>query len=231
MIKVITLDREYGSGGSAIAEKVAAARGWKLWDHELTCEIARLAKCERSAVARCEERKDSLYYRLMKSFFLGGFESSLKAEHLLNVIDSDTLIDVTKKIVKRVATEGNCVIVGRGSAYFLQDVPNAFHVFVYSTKQDKVRRLRKQGKSAAEAMELIDRVDHERATFIKHYHGKCWPDRPLFDLMVSAAGGEDVAADIIGKAIAVHEANQLDKAVVTESSTQCAPELSNVSRS
>ena len=59
MIKVITLDREYGSGGSAIAEKVAAARGWKLWDHDLTCEIAKLAKCERSAVARCEERRDS----------------------------------------------------------------------------------------------------------------------------------------------------------------------------
>jgi cytidylate kinase len=222
MIKLITLDREYGSGGSAIAEKVAAARGWKLWDHELTCEIARLAKCERSAVARCEERRDSLHYRLWKSFFLGGFEGSFKAEHLLNVVDSDTLIDVTKKVVKRVSAEGNCVIVGRGSAYFLQDVPNAFHVFIYSTKQDKVRRLRKEGKSADEAMDLIDRVDRERAAFIKHYHGKCWPDRRLFDLMVSAAGGEDVAADIIGKAVAVHEAHQLDKTVVTESSPQCA---------
>lgn len=221
MINVITVDREYGSGGSAIAEKLAAERGWTLWDQQLTCEIAKLAKCERSAVEQRLERRDSLYYRLLKSFFSGGFEGSLNAEHLLNAVDSDTLIEVTKKIVRRVAAEGKCVIVGRGSAYFLQDLPQAFHVFVYSTKGDKVRRLRRQGKSASEAMDLIETVDRERAAFIKHYYGKCWPDRYLFDLMVSAAGGEDVAAQIVSKAMAVHEANDLDKTVLTESGAEC----------
>jgi cytidylate kinase len=222
MIKVITVDREYGSGGSVIAEKLAARRGWTLWDQQLTCEIAKVARCERSAVERREERKDSLYYRLLKSFFLGGFEGSLKAEHLLEVVDSDTLLEVTKSVVKRIAAEGNCVIVGRGSAYFLQDVPDAFHVFVYSTRQDKIRRLRRQGKTPEEALHLIDTVDRERAAFIKHYHGKCWPDRNLFDLMVSSAGGENVAAQVIGEAVAVHEAHQLDKTVLTASGTQCA---------
>ena len=113
MIRVITVDREYGSGGSVIAEKLATERGWTLWDQQLTCEIAKVARCERSAVERREERRDSLYHRLMKSFFLGGFEGSLNAEHLLDVIDSDTLLEVTKSIVRRLTTEGNCVIVGR----------------------------------------------------------------------------------------------------------------------
>src|ERR1700750_3402362 len=98
MTNVITIDREYGSGGSAIAEKLAAQRGWKLWDQNLTCEIARLGKCQRSVVERREEKRDSLYYRLLKSFFQGGFEGSLNAEHLLEVIDSDTLVQLSQRI-------------------------------------------------------------------------------------------------------------------------------------
>jgi cytidylate kinase len=222
MIKVITIDREYGSGGSVIAEKIAAQRGWTLWDQNLTCEIAKLGKCERSAVEQREERNDSVYYRLMKSFFRGGFEGTLNAQPLLEVLDSDTLVALTERVVRRAVSEGNCVIVGRGSAYFLQSVPEAFHVFIYSTKEDKVRRLRRQGKSLADATELIETVDRERASFIKRYHGKCWPDRYLFNLMVNSAGGEDVAVQLINEAVAIHEANHLDKTVLTESGTQCA---------
>jgi cytidylate kinase len=222
MIKVITIDREYGSGGSAIAEKLAGERGWALWDQNLTCEIAKHARCERAAVERREERRDSLYYRLLKSFIRGGFEGSLNAEPLLEVVDSDTLIQVTQKLVRRAASDGNCVIVGRGSAYFLQDVPDAFHVFVYSTRTDKMRRLQGQGKSSHEAMNLIETIDRERAAFIKQYYGKCWPDRYLFDLIVNGAGGEDVAVQIIDSAVKIHEANRLDKAVLTEAGTQCA---------
>jgi Cytidylate kinase-like family len=222
MIKVITIDREYGSGGSIIAERVAAQRGWTLWDQNLTCEIAKLGKCERSVVERREERNDSVYYRLMKSFFRGGFEGTLNAQPLLEVLDSDTLVTLTERVVRRAVSEGNCVIVGRGSAYFLQSIPEAFHVFIYSTKEDKVRRLRRQGKSLADATELIETVDHERAAFIKRYHGKCWPDRYLFNLMVNGAGGEDAAAQLINEAVAIHEAHHLDKAVLTETGTQCA---------
>jgi cytidylate kinase len=222
MIKVITIDREYGSGGSVIAEKIAAERGWTLWDQNLTCEIAKLGKCERSAVEQREERNDSVYYRLMKSFFRGGFEGTLNAQPLLEVLDSDTLVALTERVVRRAVSEGNCVIVGRGSAYFLQSVPEAFHVFIYSTKEDKVRRLRRQGKSLADATELIETVDRERAAFIKRYHGKCWPDRYLFNLMVNSAGGEDVAVQLINEAVAIHEANHLDKTVLTALGTQCA---------
>jgi cytidylate kinase len=222
MIKVITIDREYGSGGSAIAEKLAKQRGWALWDQNLTCEIARLAKCERSAVEQREERNDPLYYRLLKSFFRGGFEGSLTAQPTLDVLDSDTMAELMDRIVRKAATEGNCVIVGRGSAYFLQSMPGVFHVFVYSTKQDKMRRLRKQGKSSAEADHLIETVDHDRAAFIKRYHGKCWPDRYLFNLMVNASGGEDGAVEMIDEAVKTHEAHHSQPAVLTESGTQCA---------
>jgi cytidylate kinase len=222
MTKIITIDREYGSGGQVIAEKLAAQRGWKLWDQELTCEIARLAKCERSMVENRQERNDSVYYRLLKSFLRGGFEGTLNAQPLLEVVDTDVLVQITEKVVRGIATEGNSVIVGRGSAYFLQDVPDAFHVFVYSTKADKLRRLRRQGKNSADAKNLIETVDNERAAFIKRYHGKCWPDRYLFNLMVNASAGEDVATRIVNDAVELFDANQLSQHVLTESGTQCA---------
>jgi hypothetical protein len=222
MINVISIDREYGSGGPAIAEKLASQRSWALWDQNLSCEIAKLGKCHRSVVERREERKDPLYYRLLKSFLRGGFEGSLNAEPLLEVLDSDTLVQLTERVVRRVVSEGNCVIVGRGSAYFLQDTPSAFHVFVYATKEEKMRRLRKEGKSWAEAADLIETVDRERAAFIKHYHNKCWPDRYLFNLMVNSSGGEDAAVEIINNAVRIHEAHELDTAVLTESGTRCS---------
>jgi hypothetical protein len=75
MIRIITLECEYGSGAAAIAAQLAARLGWRLWDHPLTEEIARLAHCERSAVEKQEERRDPLYYRLLKSFALGSYES------------------------------------------------------------------------------------------------------------------------------------------------------------
>jgi hypothetical protein len=84
-----------------------------------------------------------------------------------------------------------------------------------------MRRLRRQGKSSDEAQHLIETIDRERAAFIKHYHGKCWPDRYLFDLMVNAAGGEDMAVAVIQNAVGIHEAHSLDKAVLTEAGPQC----------
>jgi hypothetical protein len=71
VIRIITIEREYGSGAAQIAEKLAVRLRWKLWDQLLTQEIARLAHCERSAIEKREERRDPLYYRLLKSFALG----------------------------------------------------------------------------------------------------------------------------------------------------------------
>jgi cytidylate kinase len=205
VIRVITIDREYGSGAPAIAAQLAKQRNWALWDQRLTSELAKMARCEMSAVEEREERKDSAYYRLLKSFVRGGFEGNINAEHLVNILDTDSLVKQTQILVRRAAAEGNCVIVGRGSACFLQDMPDAFHVFVYSTKADKMRRLQKQGRSASEAESLIESVDRERAAFVKHYHGKCWPDRSLFNLMVNSACGEQKAVEIINNAVAAYE--------------------------
>ena len=146
MIRVITIEREYGSGGADIARKLAERLGWKLWDHLLTDEIARQMECDSRAVEEHEERRDPLHYRLFKAFMRGSFEGSLNAPRL-KMVDADCIREVAERVVTAAAKSGNSVIVGRGSAYYLHDRPDAFHVFVYAPLEAKVQRLRAAGNS------------------------------------------------------------------------------------
>ena len=196
MIKIVTVEREYGSGGGEIAHQLADRLGWKLWDQLLTEEIARLANCPKAVVAVREERTDPLYYRLFKSFLRGSFEGSINA-HKLNLVDSESILKFTEKVVLHAAGKGNCVIVGRGSQYFLEDRDDTLRVFLYAPRREKVRRVMARGKSETEAEELVDTVDHERVAFIQKYFGVEWPTRCLYHLMLNTAVGEDAVVRTI----------------------------------
>src|SRR6202035_4597934 len=196
MARVLTIEREYGSGAAAIAQKVAAQLGWKLWDQVLTDEIARRMACDRRVVERHEERRDPLHYRLFKAFLRGSFEGSLN-EPRLRIADAESIRHLTEDLVRAAAAEGRAVIVGRGSAYYLRDRPDAFHVFIYAPFEEKVRRLQLEGKSEAEAIQLAESVDGDRAAFIKEHFGVEWPARHFFHLMVNSTIGEDAAVRTI----------------------------------
>lgn len=200
-IRVVTLEREYGSGGGEIAAKLAARLGWKLWDQSLTQEIARRLDCECGAVEEHEEKRDPAYYRLLKAFMRGSFEGSLNAPRL-KMVDTECVREVVKRILPGIAEAGDCVIVGRGSAYYLSERPDAFHVFVYANFQERVRRLRARGKSEREAIELAETVDRDRAAFIKQSFGIEWPGRHRFHLMVNTGMGEEVSTEVILDALA-----------------------------
>jgi cytidylate kinase len=111
-----------------------------------------------------EERQDPLYYRLFKSFLRGSYEGSINAPKL-NLVDSETILKITRRVVEHAAEKGNCVIVGRGSQQFLKNRPDTLRIFLYAPREDKVRRLRARGKSEKDAEELVDTVDRERARF------------------------------------------------------------------
>ncbi|MGA9471293.1 MAG: cytidylate kinase family protein, partial [Terriglobales bacterium] len=114
MIRIITIEREYGSGAPEIAKGLAARLGWKLWDQLLTPEIARLAHCKESVVQKREERLDPLYYRLLKSFALGSYEANVGPAPV-KMLDADSIVRISQQVIETAAKEGNCVIVGRGS--------------------------------------------------------------------------------------------------------------------
>jgi cytidylate kinase len=196
VIRILTIEREYGSGAAGIARKVAERLGWKLWDHLLTDEIARYLECDRRHVEEKEERRDPLYYRMLKAFLRGSHEGSHAAQRM-KIADAEGIRHASQKVVLRVAEEGNAVIVGRGSGYYLNERRDAFHVFVYAPFEEKVARLEREGKSHAEAMELAETVDQDRKAFIKQHFGVDWPARQYFHLMVNSTLGEDAAAGMI----------------------------------
>src|SRR5277367_2193184 len=196
MIKIITIEREYGSGGGEIAQLLAKQLGWKLWDQLLTEEIARRAECPKAVVEGREERTDPLYYRLFKSFLRGSYEGSLNA-HKINSVDSECILKFTQLVVQDAAKTGNSVIVGRGSQQFLKNRNDTLRVFLYAPREEKVRRLLTRGKSEDEAEQLVDTVDRERADFIQKYFHVEWPDRAIYHTMINTAIGDEAVVDMI----------------------------------
>ena len=140
MVSIITIEREYGCGGGDIAKRVADRLAWTLWDQQLTERIAHLANCPRAVIEEREEKNDPLYYRLFKSFLRGSYEGSINAPKL-NLVDSETILKTTRRVVEQVSEKGNCVIVGRGSQQFLKNRQDTLRIFLYASREDKVRRL------------------------------------------------------------------------------------------
>ena len=196
MIKIITVEREYGSGGGEVAQLLSERLGWKLWDDLLTEEIARLANCPKAVVEVREERNDPLYYRLFKSFLRGSYEGSINA-YKLKLVDSETILKMTERVVRHAAGKGNCVIVGRGSQHFLEDNPETLRVFLYAAREDKVRRVMAGGKTKNEAQELVDTVDRDRIDFIQRYFDVEWPTRSLYHVMLNTSVGEEIVVQTI----------------------------------
>ena len=197
MFRIVTLEREFGSGGGGIACELAKRLGWKLWDQSLTAEIARRAQVAESAVALCDERVDSRLYRLAKAFWRGSYERSIPLADS-RVFDTDRMIAMMEEITGHIADEGNAVIVGRGSPYFLRERDDTFRVFTYAPREEKIRRLLAMGKSREESEELVENVDKERIAYIKHYFNHDWPTRSLYHIMINTiVGDENVIATIL----------------------------------
>ncbi len=195
MFRIITIEREYGCGGGTIAAQLAEQLGWKLWDQLLTQEIARLAHVDASTVRRCDERMDSRLYRMAKAFWRGSYERSLPSSG--QAFDTDCMMEMMHEITANIAQEGNAVVVGRGTPYFLRERPDAFHVFLYAPRAEKIRRICEDGGSEHDAEELVQTVDRERAAYIKHYFNADWPTRSLYHLMLNTAVGNEAVIQTI----------------------------------
>ena len=206
-VRIITLEREYGSGGTLIAKSLAERLGWKLWDEEITAEIARAANVAQREAQRCDERVDPFLYRLFKVYARGSYERALGVGGS-QVFDTDCMVEMLHKVIDDVASRGNCVIVGRGAPYFLRNRPDAFHVFVYASDEEKIRRIKSIGKTEKEAQQLVAEVDRDRAEFIRHYFGKQWPHRPLYNIMINSQFGDEFVIDTILQNIEALEKHQ-----------------------
>ncbi len=196
MFKIITVEREYGAGGSLVAAELARRKGWQLLDQQLTCEIAKLASVDEGAVRCREEKCDPLLHRLAKVFWRGSYERSLPISDD-KIFDADELVELAHRVIEQKAREGKCVIVGRGAPYILRARPDTFHVFIYGSRESKIRRLINLKMSEQEATEMVDTIDRERAAFVRKYFNAEWPCRRLYHLMLNSDHGVEHVTNMI----------------------------------
>ena len=197
-IRAITIEREFGCGGSEIAAKLAALLGWKLWDHELIQEIARLTNSTPQAVEQREWKNDPAVYRVFKSFLRGAFEGALPPTDRLELLDARRIATVSERAVNHALSGGPCVIVGRGSQYFLRNRKDVFRVFLYASRTSKIHRLiTAAGTQQEKAITEVDTIDRDRAAFVKRYLRLNWPEYHLYDAMFNTETGDSFVTEML----------------------------------
>ena len=117
----------------------------------------------------------------------------------LGLLDAHRIAAVSEQAVNHALAEGPCVIVGRGSQYFLRNRQDVFRTFLYASRDYKIHRLIRTGVPERDAIEQVDTTDRDRAAFIKKYLNLNWPDHHLYHAMFNAELGESYVAEILAR--------------------------------
>ncbi len=191
MVKVITVEREYGSQGAEFAHLLAESLGWKLIDSCLIEEIARRAGVAKSQVTRCDEQLDPWYHRFGKAFWHGSIDR-LPAPPVGTIFDSERMTVLVRDYLLKVAAEGHAVIVGRGAACVLSNYPGAFHMFVYASRKRKLQWFQKNFPDRMKDAEAeLDATDQRRAEYVRQFYDQQWDNHRLYHLMINSCMGFD----------------------------------------
>ena len=203
MFRLVTVAREYGSGGARIAQLLAGHLGWKLLDRCLVEKIAETAKIKPEVAEKFDERPDPWFDRLANLFWQSPGGRGYIAGPLPERFDADIAAQMARRIIEEAAEIGDCVIVGRGSQCILQQREDVFHVFIYAPRSERLARvLRRDARlSKPEAEKKLDAEDATRAAYVRDHFGEDWQNRHLYHLMISSCLGEKEAVSIILSAL------------------------------
>ena len=197
---VITVTRQYASGGSDVARLVAGQLDWTVIDNEFIDEVARRAGLPVEEVAHLEERAPGLLERLARTLALASPEMFMATATAAAVEpDEAMIVQVTERVIAEAAAHGRVVLVGRGAQALLSQRPDALHVYVIAPKSWRVRHaIERLGLDPGGASKIVDETDHRRDQYVKTYYGRHRHDVVNYDLVVNTAKlGLDGAATVI----------------------------------
>jgi len=195
--RVLTVSREFGSGGGRIAQSIAKRLAWKLLDSALIEQIACEAKVDLGVVSRFDEHVEGWLARINRQAMRGAAMAAGVALAEEKCFDPDVMADLTRKIIEHAYETGNCVIVGRGATVHPAGQADVFHAFVYTPLRVRIHRLRTRLEPGANIEQRIKDVDAERAHYLKLRFGKDWKNPHLYHLMISSGDDEEKTARVI----------------------------------
>jgi cytidylate kinase len=198
--RVLTISREFGSGGSEIASIIARDLGWKLLDRELVTEISRTEQVPPSEVAAFDEKVDPWIHRITRTVWGLGADG-ISAVAPVEMFDAEKAANLSKRIVEEAHRMGECVIVGRGAQCVLRDRADVFHAFVYCRLEDRIHRIQSRVKPGTDVKALIRSTDAERLEYIRLHYKQNWLNPYLYDIMIDSKNQTEKAARLIVSAM------------------------------
>jgi cytidylate kinase len=190
-IKVITVEREYGSRGGEFAHDLAERLGWRLLDSELVTGAARIAGVDPKLAAQLDDHLDPWYYRYGKIFWQDSSYSTTGLTGAL-IFDSERMVQLIQQEIRDAAKQGNCVLVGRGAACVLAGQPGCFHIFVYATTRAKRAWFANAFPDQAEnAEQHLAAFDKRRAAVIRRFYQQDWCARGLYHMLLNSCMGTE----------------------------------------
>lgn len=190
MKNIITISREYGSGGYEIGHILAEELGFKFYDKQLISGLAENLMIPVNVVKHAEDssNKKNIFQEAM-SFWTKG--------------DSDQdryIFEEQGKFIRKLADEGNCIFAGRRADFYLKDYDNAMHLFFYAPTDMRIKRvMEKEGLTESEAIKQIDAMDKMRKNSYEYVTKRTWGDRHNFDRMINtdSFSSEQIVNEIV----------------------------------
>jgi CMP/dCMP kinase len=200
---LITISREYGSGGSEVAERVSHALGWRLYDNDVVEEVASRLGISAAEVSAREERVPSLVERMSAAMALGVPEVMPTVGDLIVQPTEERMVEVTRRVIEDAVRSGPAVLVGRGAQCMLATRTDALHVYCYAPAEALERYVVELlGVPAEEARDRVRAMNHQRAEYVKRHWNRDWREFANYDLCVNTAhfGLEGAAALVVAAA-------------------------------
>ena len=200
---VITISRMYGSGGSEVAERVAASLGWPLFDNAMIDAVAERSGLTRAEVSEQDERVPSMVERLASALSLGSPEIMPPVPTGSVETTEERIVAVTRRVIEEAVQTGPAVFVGRGAQCLLAERADALHVFCYAPG-NSLRQyvIEKYGLSQDEADRQIADMNRQREHYVKRHWNRRWLAPENYHLCVNTAwfGIEEAARLVVDAA-------------------------------
>lgn len=181
---VITIGRQLGSGGREIGQKLSARLGVAFYDKELIRIASRQSGLKEEFFERVDEQKHfSLFPGLL------GMRTSVTDDLFSNYyLSNESLFRIQSDVMRSLASEGSCILVGRCADYVMKDEKNCLNLFISADKPDRIRRIALSHKiTEGKAKELIERTDKGRSAYYHYFSGKAWGAAESYHMCINSS--------------------------------------------
>ncbi len=185
MLPVITISRQFGSGGHEVGERLARQLDVPFYDKALIAMAAKQSGLSEEVFAHADEKATS---SLLYSMVMGNYSFGARVPGINEMPINDKLFIIQSDIIKKAAAEGPCVVIGRCADYILREHGNCMNVFVHANKEDRIRRsIAKKDCEERKAADFVTKKDKQRANYYNFYSNKRWDDLQNYDITIDTS--------------------------------------------